>query len=289
MPVRPRMAEASAPASSANLGPGFDCLAVALEIRCIVHAQPAEDWSVTHLGSAAPPPGADDAVLTAARSAVGADRPLALEVDNAIPIGRGLGSSSAAAAAGAFAAWKAHGESPSLHRAWEIATEMDGHPDNAAAAVYGGLMLATAGGSVHRLPWNVALNAVVAVPHEPFRTSEARRLLPPAYEADVVGRSLARVAALVAGLVGGDATLLADASGDEVHEQPRQEARPDVAELIDVARAAGAAHAAWSGAGPSMLALVPPGATGRVEEALERCLGDRGVVLSPGIATTGVI
>jgi homoserine kinase len=281
--------EASAPASSANLGPGFDCLAVALEIRCTVRAKPAEEWSVTHVGEAAPPPGADDAVLIAARRAVGESRPLSLTVDNAIPIGRGLGSSSAAAAAGAVAAWRAHGENPSLHRAWEIATEMDGHPDNAAAAVYGGLVLAAAGGAVHRLPWNVALHAVVAVPHEPFRTSEARRLLPPAYDADVVGRSLARLAALVAGLVGGDASLLAEASGDEIHERPREEVRPDVAELIEVARAAGAAHAAWSGAGPSMLALVGAGGVDRVRRALERCLGERGVVLAPGIATTGVI
>jgi homoserine kinase len=283
------MAEASAPASSANLGPGFDCLAVALEIRCVVRAEPAPTWSVEHVGPAAPPPGADDAVLMAARIAVGEDRPLSLTVDNAVPVGRGLGSSSAAAAAGAVAAWKAHGELPSLHRAWEIAAEMDGHPDNAAAAVYGGLVLATAGGAVHRLPWNVALGAVVAVPHEPFRTSEARRLLPPAYEADVVARSLARVAALVAGLVGGDVALLADASGDEIHERPREEVRPDVGELIDVARAAGAAHAAWSGAGPSMLALVAPTAAERVRLSLERCIGDRGVVLVPGIATSGVV
>lgn len=283
------MAEASAPASSANLGPGFDCLAVALEIRCVVRAEPSDEWTVTHLGEAAPPPGADDAVLMAAQKAVGSSRPLELSVENLVPIGRGLGSSSAAAAAGAVAAWRAHDEEPSLHRAWEIAAEMDGHPDNAAAAVYGGLVLATAGGAVHRLPWNVALRAVVAVPHEPFRTSEARRLLPPAYDADVVARSLARLAALVAGLVGGDAALLADASGDEIHEKPREETRPDVAELIEVARAAGALHAAWSGAGPSMLALVTPGGADRVRSSLERCLGDRGVVLSPGIATTGVV
>lgn len=283
------MAEASAPASSANLGPGFDCLAVALEIRCVVRAEPSEVWTVEHVGSAAPPSGADDAVLMAARRAVGEDRPLALIVDNAVPIGRGLGSSSAAAAAGAVAAWKAHDEKPSLHRAWQIATEMDGHPDNAAAAVYGGLVLATGSGAVHRLPWNVGLRAVVAVPNEPFRTSDARRLLPPAYEADVVVRSLARLAALVAGLVGGDASLLADASGDEIHEAPREEVRPDVAELIEVARAAGAAHAAWSGAGPSMVALVTPSGVERVRSSLERCLGDRGVVLAPGIATTGVV
>ena len=105
----------------------------------------------------------------------------------------------------------------------------------------------------------------------------------------MVARSLARVAALVAGLVGGDVPLLADASGDEIHERPREEVRPDVAKLIDVARAAGAAHAAWSGAGPSMLALVSPEAAERVRLSLERCIGDRGVVLSPGIATTGVV
>lgn len=283
------MAEASAPASSANLGPGFDCLAIALEIRCVVRAEPADEWSVRHVGGAAPPAGADDAVLLAANRAVGADRPLALTVDNDVPIGRGLGSSSAAAAAGAVAAWRAHGEEPSLQQAWEIAAEMDGHPDNAAAAVYGGLALATAAGTVHRLPWNVVLHAVVAVPHEPFRTSDARRLLPVSYEAEVVTRSLARLAALVAGLVGGDVSLLPDASGDEIHERPRQEVRPDVAQLIDVARASGAVHAAWSGAGPSMLALVAPEAVERVQSSLARCLGERGVVLAPRIATTGVI
>lgn len=283
------MAEASAPASSANLGPGFDCLAVALEIRCVVRAERAEGWSITHVGSASPPEGADDAVLLAAQRAVGVDSPLSLTVDNAVPIGRGLGSSSAAAAAGAVAAWRACDEEPSLHRAWEIAAEMDGHPDNAAAAVYGGLVLAAAGGAVHRLPWNVALHAVVAVPHEPFRTSEARRLLPAAYDAPVVSRSLARVAALVAGLVGGDTALLSEASGDEIHELPRQEVRPDVGELIEVARAAGAAHAAWSGAGPSMLALVQASGVDRIRISLERYLGDRGVVHTPRIATTGVI
>lgn len=283
------MAEASAPASSANLGPGFDCLAVALELRCTVSAEPADEWSVDHVGSDAPPEGADDAVLMAAQHAVGVGRPLALRVDNVIPIGRGLGSSSAAAAAGAVAAWRAHGEEPSLHHACEIAAEMDGHPDNAAAAVFGGLVLADATGGVHRLPWNVALQAVVAVPHTQFRTSEARRILPDAYDRATVARSLARVAALTAGLVGGDLALLAESSGDEIHEAPRNEVRPDVEELMAAARDAGAAHAAWSGAGPSVLALVAPESMDRVRDALVRCIGTRGTVLVPGIATTGVI
>ncbi|MGH8958731.1 MAG: homoserine kinase, partial [Acidimicrobiia bacterium] len=102
------MAFASAPASSANLGPGFDVLALALELRCKVEAESADIWSVRHVGPEYPA-GNFDSVMQAARRAVGEDRPLALVVDNLIPIGRGLGSSAAAAAAGAAAAWRAIG------------------------------------------------------------------------------------------------------------------------------------------------------------------------------------
>ena len=90
------MAEASAPASSANLGPGFDCLALALERRCVVRAEPSSEWSVSHDGNHRIDPESEDSVMVAARLAAGADRPLALTVTNAIPIGKGLGSSSAA-------------------------------------------------------------------------------------------------------------------------------------------------------------------------------------------------
>jgi homoserine kinase len=161
------MAHASAPASSANLGPAFDAMAVAVELRCNVTAELSEFWAVSHLGNDAPAPGADDAVLIAARAAVGGDRPLSLTVDNHIPLGRGLGSSSAAFAAGALAAWRAVGEEHPVERLFELVAELEGHPDNAAAAVYGGLVLAV-GNVVHRLPWNPALRLVVCVPSRPF-------------------------------------------------------------------------------------------------------------------------
>src|SRR5690606_20656345 len=83
------VAEASAPASSANLGPGFDVLALALGLRCLVVADISDTWSIDHGEGQAPDADSDDAVLAAARAAVGEDRPLALKVDNEIPIGRG--------------------------------------------------------------------------------------------------------------------------------------------------------------------------------------------------------
>lgn len=283
------MAEASAPASSANLGPAFDAMALALELRCRVEAVPAATWTVEHVGSWAPPPDAEDAVLSAATAAVGSDRPLRLTIDNQIPIGKGLGSSSAAFAGGALAAWRAVGEEHTFERLFELVAHLEGHPDNAAAAVFGGLVLTTCGTTVHRLPWNPSLTAVVAVPTRPFPTKEARSLLPTAYDGEVVVRTVSRTAALVAGLLSADPAMLASAAGDEIHEEPRSHVRPEVSRLIAVARSAGAFHACWSGAGPSVLAIVPHEAVVAVAGALERRLGDEGVVLTPPVATTGAV
>lgn len=280
-------ASASAPASSANLGPAFDCIALALELRCRVTAAPSNSWSVRHVGTNRPEPDAPDAVLAAAQAAVSG--PLELVVDNEIPVGRGLGSSSAAYAAGVLAAWRAVGESHPVETLFDLVASLEGHPDNAAAAVFGGLVLATAGGSVRRLPWNPGLVVVLAVPHATLSTKIARTALPDQYPADVVVRSLARASALVAGLLSGDAVLLAEAGGDELHEAPRHAMRPEVTGLIGAARNAGAFHAAWSGAGPSVVAITSPEGVGRVEAGLAAQLGDEGAVMTPRVATSGAL
>ena len=277
---------ASAPASSANLGPAFDAMALALERRCSVEAAPADEWKVEHIGTCAPGPDADDAVLAAAILAVGEDRPLHLRVDNNIPLGRGLGSSSAAFASGALAAWRAAREDHSVERLFELVAELEGHPDNAAAAVYGGLVLTT-GTQVHRLPWNPLLHLVVAVPSEPYATHSARQVLPTSYPRDVVVRSVARTASLVAGLMTADETLLRSAGGDELHEGPRSVARPDTCRLVDTAISAGAYHACWSGAGPSVLAIVPTETANAVQAALTARIDGHGDVLRLEVATTG--
>ena len=283
------MAEASAPASSANLGPGFDCVAIALDLRCGVEAESAAEWSVDHVGAHRPEPGSKDAVLAAARLAVGPEAPLRLTVDNQIPIGRGLGSSSAAMAAGALAAWRAMDVDPTLETVFDLVAEMDGHPDNAAAAVYGGFVIADAHGRVHRLPWNPIFAPIALVPFDTFSTTEARSVLPPTYLRSTVVASVARMASLVAGLLSGDPDLLRSAGGDEIHEGPRGSHRPEVARRIQAALDAGAIHAAWSGAGPTVLAIVEANHRDRVCGTLREGLAGEVSVECLDVASTGVV
>lgn len=190
-----------------------------------------------------------------------------LKVDTEIPRGRGLGSSGAAFVAGAAAALRAVGEDASHDRVFRIAADLEGHADQAAASVFGGLILIPAEGRPERLPLHPSLRPVVAVPDVRLPTREARAVLPDSYPIDVVVRSLGRVAALTAGLITGDPEMLANAHGDEVHEAPRDAINPDVAKLIDVAKRAGALHAARSGAGPSVVAITTVDTVDRVAAA----------------------
>jgi len=279
-------ATASAPATSANLGPGFDCIALALEIRCTVKASHSDRWSVEHVGRHQPGPEETDGVLAAARRVVGESTPLEFQIDADIPIGKGLGSSAAASVAGIAATMRLAGEEPGLDHVYRIAVELEGHADNVAAAVYGGLTLVPAEGLPLRLPFHPGLQVVVAVPDRHLATVKARRVIDPVHPQDRVLRSLARVAALTAGLITGDPELLAAAHGDEIHERPRDGLSPEVAGLIEVGKAAGALHAARSGSGPSVIALC----TIETREKVMAAFTEAGVeVLTPQPATTGLV
>ena len=282
------MAEASAPASSANLGAGFDTLALAIELRCRVAAAPSIDWRVEHRGEHQPPTGSQDAVLTAARLAVGAEHPMRLTVDSDIPVGRGLGSSAAAYAAGALAAWRTIGVEPAPDRLFRLVADLEGHSDNAAAAVFGGLQTVDVTGGAHRLALHPDLFPVLAVPEAMLLTSDARTALPASFSRDVVVRSVQRAVALVEGLRTGESALLAAAGGDEIHEGPRSKLNPIAARLIEAAQNAGAGFACWSGAGPSVLAMATTARRDEVAAAVKLVLGSRGVVLTPEIATAGI-
>jgi homoserine kinase len=223
--------------------------------------------------------------MAAAHRAVG-DRPLAIEVHNGVPLARGLGSSAAAFVSGAAAALRAHGEDAAPDRVFRIAADMEGHSDQAAAAVYGGLALIPAEGMPMRLPIHPSLRPIVAVPDTRLPTNEARAVLPDAYARDVMIRSMGRVAALTAGLTTGDPGMLAAAHGDEIHEAYRDTLSPEVGELIDVARRSGALHAARSGAGPSVVAFVTHDTADRVARAFSHWGAE--VIDSP-VETTGLI
>lgn len=273
---------ASAPASSANLGPGFDALALALELRCRCTAEPSDRWLIEEGGEVyEPAPG--DLVVRAMRAAVG-HRPVRVTIDNDVPRSRGLGSSSAVTTAAAASAIRAHGGEPVSGELFALIAELEGHPDNAAAAVYGGLVLAR-GEVVRHLPLHPSLHVVVGVPDAHLSTHKARNALPAAVRLTVAARSLGRIAMLLEGLRTGDAEAFGAAAGDEIHEGPRSDLSPVTGDLMAAAREAGALHAAWSGAGPTAIAFATGGVVDEVETAMEKTLQGDGVVHRLDVAT----
>lgn len=267
-PVRAR-----APASSANLGPGFDALALALSLHVEVIVEPAERLEVTSEGEGAELP--RDATHLAARVAAqvaGHDR-LRVHVRSEVPVGRGLGSSAALAVAAAAAA----GAADPL--AWGHL--VDGHPENAAASVLGGLVAATVGAVgplAARLPLDPGLAFVVLVPDGELSTRVAREALPAAVPLADAAFNLSRTAMLVAGLA--DRRLLsAELFDDRLHQAFRSAALyPEAPGLLEGLVAAGAVGSCWSGAGPSLLAVCDgPEAAAQVRAAGEKLLAAAGL------------
>lgn len=248
------------PASSANLGPGFDVLAVAVDLRLRVWTTPPGDVRVRAEGEGAEELTAGDDNLiwrafVAWHERVGADIPdVSLSTRSTIPLERGLGSSAAAAVAGAALGRGSAGAGGRDADVVEVATELEGHADNAAAAALGGLVV-VADGRSHRLIPSERLRPVVCVPDDRLATSEARALLPANVPLATAATTAARAALVVAGLAGA-AALTADAMVDDLHEPPRFAAMPATGALVAQLRDRGVA-ACLSGAGPSVLAVVP--------------------------------
>jgi homoserine kinase len=276
-------AAASAPASSGNLGPGFDVLALALELRCRVEATPADAW-IIHQDGSSYEPSPDDMVRRAVEAA--AVGPMELSIVNDIPRSRGLGSSSAVTTAAAAAALRSAGQTPDSEMLFDLVSSLEGHGDNAAAAVYGGLVVVI--DSVwRRFEISPKLEIVVGVPHVRLRTSEARSVLSADVSRWAASRNLGRLAFLLEGLRTADPDALEAAGGDELHELPRQPLSPVTGELMDAARRGGALHAAWSGAGPTAIAFATTDAADSVAAAMEATLGDQGTVRRLDVATDG--
>ncbi|MDJ0925519.1 MAG: homoserine kinase [Acidimicrobiia bacterium] len=272
---------ASAPGSSANLGPGFDCLGLAVELRCRVEAELADDWAVTELGRTYEPR-PTDFVRRVAEATVG--KPVHLRIDNEVPRSRGLGSSAAVMVATAAAALRASGHEPTSAELFEQVTAIEGHGDNAGAAVYGGLV-AAADGTLRQLELSPSLVFVFGIPDEPLKTKQARHALPTDISRAAAARNVARVAFLVEGLRTGDPAAFEHAADDEIHEVHRNPLSPVTGRMMTAAREAGALHAAWSGAGPTALAICREAAP--VVGAMQRVLADGGRVVVLDVAESG--
>src|SRR5579863_407630 len=240
---------ARCPASSANLGPGFDALALALSLYVEVDVSPSEELSILSAGEGAEY--ATDANHLAARvvrDVCGHDR-VTIKIHSEIPVGRGLGSSAALAAATAAAC----GDPDPL----AVAARFDGHPENAAASVLGGLVAATIVGGApvaERLPLDQELAFVLLVPDRELSTATARAVLASSVSLDDAVSNLGRMGLLIAGLA--DRFRLHAAAGeDRLHQPVRAGMFPEADGLMLSLREAGATVTCWSGAGPSLLAI----------------------------------
>ncbi len=277
---------ARCPASSANLGPGFDTLALALDLHVEVVVEPAAHLMVRGEGEGSEL-AADSSHLAArvAMEVAGHDR-LAISVKSKVPVSRGLGSSAALAVATAAAA----GAKDPL----AVATSVDGHPENASASTIGGLVSATMIGGAPvavSMPLDPGLVFVVLVPSRPLPTARSRQVLPSKVPYADAAFNLGRLGLLVAGLA--DRSLLRrEATDDRLHQAARGPLFPEAHQLMSGLIEAGALASCWSGAGPSLLGICDLADGARVRSAGERLMlsaGVRGAALLSRADTEGLL
>ena len=273
------------PATSANLGPGFDALGLALALHNEIVAEEADGVTVKIDGEGADRLARDGGNVVArgvrlAYEAAGRGfKGCALQCVNRIPTARGLGSSAAAWVGGLVAGNALLGSPLSREALLALAARAEGHPDNVAAAVFGGLTVscATADGvTAVTLPVTGSLAWVVLVPEVTSGTAEARALLPRSIPREDAVFNVQRVALLLAGLQTALPAALTVALEDRLHQPYRLKLFPWMPEIAAAARAAGALGCVLSGAGPSLLAVVAGDGTS-VARAMEEAARRAGV------------
>jgi homoserine kinase len=273
------------PATSANLGPGFDALGLCLTLYNDVTVTASDRVSVVVAGEGADhlPAGEENVVVRGARMLfAAAGRPftgLAVECVNRIPLSRGLGSSAAAWLGGLIGANALLGEPLDRAALLRLAARAEGHPDNVAAALYGGITVACAtdgGVQAVSLPPPVGVRWVILVPDVTCATAEARAVLPAQVPLADAVFNVQRVALLLAGFQTGRAALLRHAMDDRLHQPYRLQLFPWMPAVVAAAQEAGALGCVLSGAGPCLLAAVTETAS-EVAGAMERTLAIAGV------------
>lgn len=288
------------PATTANLGPGFDCFGMALSLFNTVTLAASDRLEVVVKGE-----GATEISLRrdnlAARTIeaffAAIERqvpPLRIGLDNAIPLARGLGSSAAAIVGSLVAANEFVGRPLPVEQLLKLATEIEGHPDNVAAALLGGftICVSNSNGSGLRyatVPVPTELRAVLFIPHFRVSTERARAVLPGQVSRRDAVHNIGRASLLVAGLTTGRFDILRVATEDRLHQPYRESLFPAAKKLFAAALEAGALGVFLSGAGPTILALVK-GNEERVAtrfEEMARDVGTAGRTLILDICHTG--
>jgi homoserine kinase len=262
------------PASSANLGPGYDVMAVALDVHLELEVTETGQFSVDcDLAVSAD---RDNLVVRAFETLHPADG-LSFRIGGEIPLARGMGSSAAAIVAGLTAADHMYELGIEREEMLRRATELEGHPDNVAAAICGGFVVCSGSGEslvVTRIDSPEGLEGVLVIPREEVSTDRAREAIPEEVPlADAVANA-SFAAHLTLGLSRGDFDLISLGVGDRIHQDRRRHLFPKSMEIVEEAVSMGAIGATISGAGPTVLVWTGWQETGMVTSALrERCAG----------------
>ena len=285
----------SVPASSANLGPGFDAIGLALDLWCRATIQPAVQFSVSFKAGAYVPTNAgfENEIVRGMDRVLGGERPsVSILVENDIPLGKGLGASAAGAVLGITIGAELAEVRPPLRELARHAADLEGHPDNALPALLGGVVVAAMPEGQEpaylRFAPPPGLGAVVVTPRIVLPTAAARALLPATYERRDVVFNLQRAALLAASLASGDLSQLRVATGDRVHQPYRAPLVPGFGEMLAF-DLPGLLALALSGAGPSVIALVDGGGEA-IGEAMQGAFAREGIdsdVFHLGISTGG--
>ncbi|MGB8265573.1 MAG: homoserine kinase [Candidatus Velthaea sp.] len=302
----PERLYASVPASSANLGPGFDSIGLALELRISADVRVLEPGATprwTFSGAHFPThDGLRDEIARGIARIVGARvlPPLEIAVHNDIPLGKGLGGSAAGAVLGVAIGAALRGSQASETELAHTIAEIEGHPDNGIPALLGGVVVAAQGPNEPptylRFPPPPGVRAVVVVPEIEMPTVQARAILPATYSRRDTVFNIQRAALVAAAFACGRTDLLRTAMRDRIHQPYRASFVPGLDAMLAY-EAPGILGTALSGAGPSVIALVEAGAGPRVAEvfvdlfaqhgvkaqAYDLALAERGLIVEPGV------
>jgi len=264
------------PASSANLGPGYDVLAAALTLHLELEVAEAGEFSVEAEGLEVPLD-RDNLCVRAFEALRPADG-IAFRIRSEIPLAAGLGSSASAIVAGLVAADHLYEMALEPGDLLRFATELEGHPDNVAAALHGGFVLCDpGGGAVTRLDPPQGVEAIAVIPSEQVPTEQARQAIPERVDHPDAVSNVAAAARLVLGIERSDPSLIASGlspAAERLHQLHRASLYPRSVELLESAAGLGALGASISGAGPTVLVWSFWQSTGDVVAALRERVGD---------------
>ena len=279
------------PATSANVGPGFDSVGIAVTRYLTIEVlEPADAWLIEHDLGAGIPTDEKNLLLSTALSIAPAIQPHHIKMTSEVPLARGLGSSSSVIVAGIELANQLANLQLSDAEKLRIATEIEGHPDNVAPAIFGNMVIASyIGEDVQYVTADFpSCDLVAFVPSYQLKTSDSRNVLPKewSYKEAVAASSVANVA--IAALLKGDlVTAGRSIELDHFHERYRQSLVKEFPQVKEVAHAHGAYATYLSGAGPTIMNLLAPEHTAAFVAALEE-LGLEGQIFQLKIDTFGV-